>query len=61
MRREDARQLAAPQTGSRGSHEGSHGFQESIAARRQDHGANRLNIAFRTVPGSYRAKVRVAS
>ena len=24
-------------------------------------GANRLNIAFRTVPGSYRAKVRVAS
>jgi AhpD family alkylhydroperoxidase len=24
-------------------------------------GANRLNIAFRTVPGSYRAKVRAAS
>src|ERR1700681_3953235 len=24
------------------------------------HGANRLNIAFRTVPGSYRAKVRAA-
>ena len=24
-------------------------------------GANRLNIAFRTVPGPYRAKVRAAS